>query len=143
MPEPRHFPLLLDTHVWIWYMNGEERLRKSKALRWIDQASQRSQVKVSVISVWEVGLLAAKGRLTLSCRPLEWVHQALSASGMSLAPLTEEIAIESSFLSGEFHGDPADRILVATARLLGGTLVTSDQKILDYAKQQSMHAVAP
>ncbi len=57
-----------------------------------------------------------------------------------VTPLTEEIAVESSFLPGEFHGYPADRILVATARLMGGTIVTADQKILDYAKQQTLHA---
>jgi len=142
MPEPRHFPLILDTHVWIWLLNGEERLQRSKALPWIERAALRSQVKVSVISVWEVGMLQAKARITLPSHTLEWVRKALSSPGISLAPLTEEIAIESTQLPGEFHGDPADRILVATARLLGGTLLTSDRKILDYSKKHDLWAVS-
>jgi len=141
-PEPRHFPLILDTHVWIWLLNGDERLRRSRALAWIERATRRAQVKVSVLSVWEVGMLEAKGRISLPCHPLEWVHKALGGPGISLVPLTEEIAIDSSRLPGEFHGDPVDRILVASARILGGTLITCDRKILDYSKHCPLHAVS-
>ena len=143
MPEPRHFPLILDTHIWIWLLNGEERLQRSKALPWIERAALRSQVKISVISVWEVGMLQAKGRINLPTHTLEWVRKALSSPGISLVPLTEEMAIESSQLPGDFHGDPADRILVATTRLLGGTLLTADKKILEYSKKHAFRAVGP
>ncbi len=79
-------------------------------------------------------MLEAKGRIRLSKDCLAWVQEALSAPGTSLVPLTPEIAVESSRLPGKFHGDPADRILVATARLLGATLLTRDERILAYGK---------
>jgi PIN domain nuclease of toxin-antitoxin system len=142
MPEPRHFPLILDTHVWIWILNGDERARQSKALPWIERATRRAQVKVSILSVWEVGMLAAKGRISLAHHPLDWVRMALGGPGISLLPLTEEIAIESTRLPGEFHGDPVERILIASAKLVGGTLMTCDQKIIEYSKRHALHAAS-
>jgi hypothetical protein len=82
---------------------------------------------------WEVAMLEAKGRISLS-RPVEdWVRSALRAPGTRLLPLTPEIAIESTRLPGSAHGDPADRILIASARVSGGRLATRDRGILDYA----------
>ena len=134
--------LLLDTHVWIWLMNGDERLSSSPALRLIRQRASDSGVFVSVISIWEVGMLEAKGRIVLPLDGMEWVRQALKAPGVSLTALTPEIALESSRLPGEFHGDPADRILTATARNLQAALVTQDQRILHYAQKRFLTAVA-
>jgi PIN domain nuclease of toxin-antitoxin system len=73
---------------------------------------------------------------------LDWINQALGAPGLSLVPLLPEIAIESSRLPGSFHGDPADRILVATARKLGAHLVTDDSKIKDYAQEGNLRVIA-
>jgi PIN domain nuclease of toxin-antitoxin system len=136
--EARHFPLVLDTHIWIWLLEDNPRLKGSPIVRAVELAGKRSQVRVSIMSVWEIGMLEAKGRLQLPCHPLEWVHKALHISLVLVAPLTEEIVIESSFLPGDFHGDPMDRILIATTRRLQGTLVTCDRQIRDYAKKHSL-----
>ncbi|MFZ2959148.1 MAG: type II toxin-antitoxin system VapC family toxin [Candidatus Ozemobacteraceae bacterium] len=129
--------LVLDTHVWFWLMNGEERLKKNKhhPLSFINQASERMNLLVSAISVWEISMLEAKGRVRFETGCLKWVKEALSAPGIQLLPLTPEIAIESTRLPGIFHGDPADHILVASARLLNADLVTADEKIHAYAKE--------
>ncbi len=132
--------LLFDTHIWLWLLNGEERVKSSKKLALIEKTAKDSGIKVSVISVWEVGMLESKGRILLPCPIQKWIKQALSAPGISLAPLTEEIAIESSRLPGDFHGDPADRILVATARNIGASLLTCDKEILAYSKKQNFRA---
>lgn len=132
MPSPEKL-LLLDTHVWLWLVGGAEPLKRP-VLSAVEGAARRGRIRVSAISVWEVAMLEAKGRIRLAKDRLAWVQEALSAPGTSLVPLTPEIAVESSRLPGEFHGDPADRILVATARLLGGTLLTRDERILAYGK---------
>ena len=132
MPSPEKV-LLLDTHVWLWLVGGAEPLKRP-VLSAVEGAARRGRIRVSAISAWEVAMLEAKGRIRLSKDCLAWVQEALSAPGTSLVPLTPEIAVESSRLPGEFHGDPADRILVATARLLGATLLTRDERILAYGK---------
>ena len=126
--------LLLDTHVWIWLINGDEELKSSETITYIARAVQFSNIRVSAISVWEVGMLEAKGRISFSMDCLDWVRQALAAPGISLALLTPEIAIASNRLPGTFHGDPADRIIVATTRELGASLVTKDRQILEYSQ---------
>lgn len=141
MSKEKEPPLLLDTHVWIWLMNGDKRLKASPAMRRIQRAAASASVFVSVISVWEVGMLEAKGRILLPLDGLGWVQQALAAPGISLAALTPEVAIESSRLPGEFPGDPADRILVATCRNLGAALVTHDRQILRYAEHRFLNAL--
>ena len=133
--------ILLDTHTWIWLINGDEQLKSSEALPLIEQAAQLSNVKVSAISVWEVSMLEGKGRISFSMDCLDWVKQALDAPGLSLVPLTPEIAVLSSRLPGDFHGDPADRILVATALELGASLVTKDGKILTYSESNPLKVI--
>ena len=128
-------PLLLDTHIWIWLINDDRELHNSPSLAPIEEAAKRSLVRVSVISVWEVGMLESKGRINLSIPCQEWVQQALQAPGIALAPLSPAIALASSRLPGQFHGDPADRILVATARALQADLITRDRKIIDYGQR--------
>jgi PIN domain nuclease of toxin-antitoxin system len=134
--------VLLDTHIWIWLVNGDERLEHSQALRALEKAAESSLLKVSVMSIWEVTMLEAKGRIVLDLPVREWVKHALALPGMSLAPFTEEIAIESTRLPGLFHGDPADRILVATAGQLGATFISCDQQILDYARQHQLKTIS-
>jgi len=134
--------LLLDTHVWIWLMNGDEQALPEAVIEAVDQASQSGRVGIAAISIWEVGMLEAKGRIRLNKPCLDWVQEALNAPGVRLLPLTPEIAVESSRLPGNFHGDPSDRILAATARLLKATLVTKDLKLLGYGNQ-GFFAVMP
>ncbi len=135
--------ILLDTHIWIWLVNGDRRVSSSKFLNLINRMAESSGIRVSVISVWEVGMLESKGKISLPYSCLEWVQRALRSPGISLVPLTPEIAIESSRLPGTFHGDSADRILIATARDLGASLVTEDGYILAYSRENSIHTISP
>jgi PIN domain nuclease of toxin-antitoxin system len=128
-------PLLLDTHVWIWVMDGMTRELGRNAVDAVARAGAGGRVLVSAISVWEVAVLEAKGRVRFALDVAEWVRRALNAPGVRLAELTPEIAVDSARLSADVHGDPADRILIATARRAGATLVTRDPKIVDYGRQ--------
>ena len=130
--------LLLDTHIWIWLMNGDKRLESSKSFHLIRKENAHRKILISIISVWEVGMLEAKGKIEFPFSCLEWAQRALRAPGVSLVQLTPEIAIESSRLQGKFHGDPADRILVATVKSLGAMLITQDENILSYCKKQNI-----
>lgn len=123
--------LLLDTHAWIWLMQGIE--LKSEAVERLEAAAVSSALWVSAISIWEVATLAAKSRLNLAVPIDIWVQSALAQPGLRLLPLEPAISLESARLPG-FHGDPADRILVASARLHQLQLVTRDQRILDWAR---------
>ncbi|MDF5715569.1 MAG: type II toxin-antitoxin system VapC family toxin [Rhizonema sp. NSF051] len=127
--------LVLDTHVWIWSMNGEIERLSAQSRMAIEQASATGSLGVVAISVWEVGMLESKGRIRFAEPCLDWVRKALTAPGLHLLPLTPEIAIETSRLPGVLHRDPADRMLAATARILGGVLVTHDHLLLEYGNQ--------
>jgi PIN domain nuclease of toxin-antitoxin system len=128
-------PLLLDTHIWIWVLEGAVPEIGHAAQNQMTESGAMGRVLVSAISVWEVGMLEAKGRVRFSLEIGEWVRRALTAPGVRLAPLTPEIALDSTRLPEPVHGDPADRILIATARRMGATLVTRDTKIIDYGRQ--------
>lgn len=122
--------IVLDTHVWVWWVHDDERLTPAQvgAIR----ANEADVIGVSAISSWEIAKLVQRGRLELPCALREWFAQALGYPGVQLLELTPEIAIESTHLPGEFHRDPADQIIVATARLYGCPLVTPDSRILNY-----------
>ncbi|HYZ25704.1 MAG TPA: type II toxin-antitoxin system VapC family toxin [Geminicoccaceae bacterium] len=132
--------LLLDTHVWIWLVRGDGRI--SEPVReTIFQAAGAMTLFISVMSIWEVSLLADKGRLVLNQPCLEWVTAALLRSGTEPILLTPKIAVECNSLPGRFHNDPADRIIAATARAEGLTVITRDRQILDYAAQGYVSAL--
>ncbi len=101
----------------------------------IEEAAAAGRLLLSVISVWELGMLEAKGRIELSSPAEDWVKSALATPGLVLAPLTPGIAVASTRLSAPFHGDPADRIIVATARSYGARLATRDLKMREFALQ--------
>ncbi len=126
--------LLLDTHTLVWSINEGPRLGKG-AKESIRVAGDEGRVIVSAITPWEIALLVSKGRLTLEEDVMDWVRDALTIPGLTLVPLDPEIAVASTRLPFEMHADPADRILVATARHLGATLVTADGALLEFAKQ--------
>jgi PIN domain nuclease of toxin-antitoxin system len=133
--------LILDTHVWIWAINGDVHQLSPNCVAAIESVSEGTQLGVSAISVWEVGMLEAKGRIQLGKVCIDWVREALSAPGLRLLPLTPEIAIESSRLPGELHGDPADRILAATSRVMSATLITKDRKLLSYGAESFLSVI--
>ena len=133
-------PVLMDTHVWVWLMLGDNRLSMINR-RMLEEAVSDRRLRVSVISVWEVAMLEAKGRLTLTADCESWVREALAAPGIRLAELTPPIVIASTRLPGVFHGDPADRMLIATARESGAMLLTADQAILQYSREGHVQAV--
>jgi PIN domain nuclease of toxin-antitoxin system len=122
--------IVLDTHIWIWWVDGNTRL--SQEQRQHLETNQADGLGVSVISCWEVAKLVEVGRLGLAHPVKNWITQALMYPGVRLLPLTPEIAVESTQLPGQFHRDPADQIIVATARTWDCPLVTSDSRVLDY-----------
>ena len=122
--------IVLDTHIWVWWVHGDERLSQTRAE--IIETHEADVIGVSAISCWEIAKLVEYGRLELPCAVDEWFEQALSYPGVRVLELTPEIAIESTRLPGEFHRDPADQIIVATARVYGSPSVTSDIKIIKY-----------
>ena len=128
--------IVLDTHIWVWWVHGDERLTRSQSET--IEANEAGTIGVSAISYWEVAKLVEYGRLALPCDLREWFDQALSYPGVQLIDLTPEIAIASTQLSGEFHRDPADQIIVATAMLNECPLVTADRKILEYSHLQTV-----
>lgn len=133
--EPARTPLLLlDTHTLVWSINEGPKLGKD-AKESIRVAGDEGRVLVSAITPWEVALLVSKGRLTLEVDVMDWVRDALMIPGLTLVPLEPEIAVASTRLPWEMHADPADRILVATARHLGATLVTADGALLEMARR--------
>ena len=136
--------LLLDTHIWLWLACGTQGKIRPAALRAIEQAGQRRTLFVSIISVWEIALLESKRRIALPMPTQKWVTRALDNPEIKLISLNEpEIALDSCNLPEEFHADPADRFLVATARARNAILVTADQRILDYSKLGHVKTLAP
>ena len=132
--------ILLDTHTWIWLFSGAQELSQTIIDR-INKAGKQGKVFISAISVWELSMLVAKNRVALSQPIDQWVDESFSQPGVNLALLTPKIAIESSFLPGDFHGDPADRIIIATARIKDFILLTRDKKILDYGEEKYLHCL--
>lgn len=130
-------PILLDTHAWVWWVTKDRRLSR-KAAQAIDHAARNEGVSLSVISVWEVAKKVEKKQLVLD-RPLrQWMEQALGEPGLLLVELTPAILIESCELPQPFHGDPADQMIVASARHHRAVLVTKDQNLRRYPEVQTV-----
>ena len=128
--------ILLDTHVWWWSLTEPENLSK-KAITFIKQAKTDERF-LSSISIWEFAMMVAKKRIELKISPTKWLSRAIDETGIIVIELSPDIATDSCSLPGEFHKDPADRIIVATARVHNLTLLTKDQKILDYPNVKSV-----
>lgn len=130
--------ILLDTHVWIWWVHGEPEL--TTECRDLLQAHESDGLGLSVISCWEIAKLVQRKRLILSVQLEQWVDQALAYPGIQVLDLTPRVAVDAVQLPGEFHQDPADQIIVATARLHNLPLVTADKLILKYPHVQTISA---
>jgi PIN domain nuclease of toxin-antitoxin system len=122
----------LDTHVLLWWASGERDRLSAPAIRAIEAELDGGRILVSSICAWELAMLVDRGRVALSIDTEEWLALAASVEALQFVPVDNDIAIKSVALPGEFHKDPADRIIVATARKLATPLVTADEKILAY-----------
>jgi PIN domain nuclease of toxin-antitoxin system len=124
--------IVLDTHALVWWVSGDAALsRKAKAA--IDRERDGGAIVVSGISAWEIAMLVARERLLLSMDVASWLGTAGQIQGVRFYPVDVEIAVNSVTLPGEFHKDPADRMIVATARKLAAPVVTRDDRIRAYA----------
>ena len=122
--------ILLDTHAWVWWVHGDARL--SEEQRKMLDARIVDGIGVSIISCWEVAKLVEHGRLKLLQDVAEWLEVALAYPGVRLLDLSPAIVVESTRLPQPFHKDPADQMIVATARIHDSPLATADDKILNY-----------
>lgn len=122
--------ILLDTHIWVWWINDSTELTAD--MRQAIQVHTTEGLGVSIISCWEVAKLVERGRLQLTLPVERWLEQALAFSGVQLLELTPRIVVESTQLPGGFHRDPADQLIVATARVYDILLLTADGKVLAY-----------
>ncbi len=129
--------IVIDTHIWVWWVHNPSLLtpRQREAL----EAHEQDVIGVSAISCWEIAKLVERRRLVLP-EPLEkWFVDALGYPGIVLLPLSPEVAVESTRLPGSFHRDPADQIIVATARVYQCPLVTSDERIRQYPHVKTIY----
>lgn len=123
--------MLVDTHALLWWFTNPDLLSAPAARAIVDADG----LLISPISFWEVAMLVDKGRVELDRPTSTWAHDVLAQEATNEAPLTAEIAVAAGELA-EFHGDPADRILAATAQALGIPLLTKDDKIRSWADDQ-------
>jgi len=124
--------ILIDTHVLLWWTDGKKGALSAAARKAIDAELDGGEILVSSVSAWEIALLAAKGRLGLPSDVLGWLEIVDEIEAVRFVPLDNEIAIRSTQLGDEFHRDPADRFIVATALTHNASLVTADEKIQRY-----------
>lgn len=128
--------IVLDTHIWVWWAHNEAKLTATQSSVIADHRADG--IGICTISCWEVAKLVEYDRLTLLCDVAEWFQLALGYPDVSLLGLMPEVALESTRLPGSFYRDPADQIIVATARIYECPLVTSDDKILNYDHVQAV-----
>lgn len=126
---------VLDTHAWIWLSVGARNRFKPGLIQKLEKAAEESALRISAITPWEIAVLHRKNRLRLLEDPLDWVRGTIRLSRVQVVPLTPEIAVGSENLPGSFHGDPADRIIVASAIATRSALVTADRDILRYGEK--------
>ena len=126
--------ILLDSHIWVWWVGGSASLTAKQQQHL--QTNEPTGLGVSAISCWEVANLVELGRLAFSLPVKDWMKQALAYPGIRLLDLTPEVAVESTQLPHPFHKDPADQIIVASARVHGIPLLTADARLLRYPHVQ-------
>ena len=129
--------IILDTHVWLWWATGSLRLRENQRKVILDHATDR--VGICTFSCWEIARLVADNQVSLNVDILHWFEFASNLPGVALLDMTPEIAIESNQLPGDFHRDPADQIIVATARVYQCPLVTADSRIRQYPHVETVY----
>ena len=128
--------IVLDTHVWVWWVDDHPRLNRSVR----DRIDAEADVRVSAISLLEIATAVSLNRLSLRPSPRHWLALAQTAEQIRVEPLTDVLCLDSCNLPGNFHRDPADRLIVALARSLNAELITADTKILEYAEVRTVPA---
>jgi PIN domain nuclease of toxin-antitoxin system len=123
--------IVLDTHVWVWWVSGSQPLSAPAAAAIAEGVAERA-VRISSISAWEVAMLVERGRLELTMDAADWVERSEALPFLEFVPVNNQIALRASRLPGYTHKDPADRIIVATAQVLGARLITRDERLWDY-----------
>src|SRR5574340_1797837 len=124
--------ILLDTHVLVWWVSTQEGHLSKAAKRAISAELSGGEILVSSISAWEIAALVQRSRLVLSMDVSSWLATVGEIEAVRFVPVDNQIAVKSTELPGEFHKDPADRMIVATARRFAAPLVTADEKIRGY-----------
>ena len=126
---PIHPKAVLDTHAFIWF--SENQKISEKLCDKIESFAKNNELYISSISLWEISMLGMHGKIKFKKRYSQWLKQAITMPGLNIANITADIAIGAAELPNNFHGDPADRLIVATAMSLNAILFTRDTKILD------------
>ena len=129
--------IVLDTHTWIWFISNPELLSKRAEMA-ADSAMNAKEIFISSISAWEIALLVEKGRLKLTMDVTDWISQSERLPFFRFIPVDNSIALKAVNLPQPLHSDPADRIIIATAKAIGAPLVTKDEKILKYPHVKSI-----
>lgn len=130
--------IVIDTHVLIWWVTGDDSQLSPAARSAIEAEMDGGDILISSISAWEIAMLVEKGRIALSMDVLSWLAVVEQIEAVRFVPLDSEISVKSTALPGEFHKDPADRMIVATARKFAASLVTADEKIRAYPHVKSI-----
>ena len=128
---------ILDTHTWIWWHMNPKKLSK-KVKKIIENTNSYDEILLSAISPWEFSKLLEKKRIGISCDPEDWISSALDMPKFRLVPLSPVLAYRSTVLPQPFHNDPADQIIVATAREENAIILTKDERILTYKNVRTL-----
>lgn len=126
--------ILLDTHILIWWRLDSKRLSRRQVMRLQDLENRQEPVGISAITLWEIAMLSARGRIEIAHPPEVWLEEIERHGLIEVLPLTGRIAAESVRLGPDFHNDPADQLIVATARIHGLPLMTADERIHSWGK---------
>ncbi|MCF6211457.1 MAG: type II toxin-antitoxin system VapC family toxin [Gammaproteobacteria bacterium] len=132
--------LLIDTHVWLWYAQGNRQRLTTAAARQLESLDEQGRLRLSVLSIWELGMLDAKNRIHLGQPCKDWLSTFFERTHFQVIGLDIDVALQANQLPDFAHADPVDRILVATTRHHDLTLISEDRKILDYARQGYVRA---
>lgn len=134
--------LLLDTHCWVWFACGESRRLGQRTIESIRSAGREARLYLAAISLWEVAMLAAKGRVELGREPEAWLREAVLRTCVSIVPIDAEVAARSCAVP-LFQHDPADRLIVASALIVQAILLTSDALIHKAARRLGLRVRKP
>jgi PIN domain nuclease of toxin-antitoxin system len=135
MQKNLNIKLILDTHIFIWLINNSDELSQQTKRKIVKIVEDEGDIGISTISLWEISMLHSRNRILLNQPCLSWIKHSLQAPGIQVVDLSPEIVVDGYSLPNQFHGDPWDRIIVASARILDVPLMSRDERILDYSKE--------